>query len=159
MFQDVWLLVSDHAQWLSGSLISLLYISSVYSCQLFLMSSASVRSILSVLYCAHLYMKCPLGISIFLKTSLVFPFLLFSSIYLHWSLRKAFLSLLSILWKSAFRRMCFSFCPLPLLLFFSHLFVSPPQTTILPFWVSFSWGWSCTMSQTSANSSQALYQI
>ena len=40
-------------------------------------------------------MKSPLGISDFLKRSLVFPILLFSSISLHWSLRKAcFLSLL-----------------------------------------------------------------
>ena len=37
------------------------------------------------------------------KRSLVFPILLFSSISLHWSLRKAFLSLLAILWSSAFR--------------------------------------------------------
>ena len=36
-----------------------------------------------------------------LKRSLVFPILLFSSISLHWSLRKAFLSLLAILWNSA----------------------------------------------------------
>ena len=28
------------------------------------------------------------------------------------------------------------------LLFFSQLFVKPPQTTILPFCISFSWGWS-----------------
>ena len=28
------------------------------------------------------------------------------------------------------------------LLFFSQLFVRPPQTTILPFCISFSWGWS-----------------
>ena len=35
---------------------------------------------------------------IFLKRSLVFPILLFSSIYLHWSLKKALLSLLAILW-------------------------------------------------------------
>jgi len=40
-------------------------------------------------------MKCSLGISNFLKRSLVFPILLFSSISLHWSLRKAsYLSLL-----------------------------------------------------------------
>ena len=26
-------------------------------------------------------------------------------------------------------------------LFFSQLFVRPPQTTILPFYISFSWGW------------------
>ena len=25
--------------------------------------------------------------------------------------------------------------------FFSHLFVRPPQTSILPFWISSSWGW------------------
>ena len=34
---------------------------------------------------------------------LYFPILLFSSISLHWSLRKASLSLLAILWNSAFR--------------------------------------------------------
>ena len=50
---------------------------------------------------------------IFLKTSLVFPILLFSSISLHWSLRKAFLSLLAILWNSTFRWICLSFSPLP----------------------------------------------
>ena len=27
-------------------------------------------------------------------------------------------------------------------LFFSQLFVRPPQTTVLPFCISFSWGWS-----------------
>ena len=37
-----------------------------------------------------------------MKRSLVFPILLFFSISLHWSLRKAFLSLLAILWNSAF---------------------------------------------------------
>ena len=36
---------------------------------------------------------------IFLKISLVFPILLFSYISLHGSLKKAFLSLLSIIWK------------------------------------------------------------
>ena len=45
----------------------------------------------------------PLVSLIFLKTSLVFPFLSFSSISLPWSLRKAFLSLLAILWNSAFK--------------------------------------------------------
>ena len=40
--------------WLSGSWRSFLYSSSVYSCQLFLMSSASVRSI-SVLYGVHVH--------------------------------------------------------------------------------------------------------
>ena len=49
----------------------------------------------------------------FLKRSLVFPILLFSSISLHWSLRKAFLSLLAILWNSAFKWVYLSFSPLP----------------------------------------------
>ena len=40
---------------------------------------------------------------IFFKRSLVFPILLFSFISFNWSLRKAFLSLLAILWNSAFR--------------------------------------------------------
>ena len=39
------------------------------SCHLFLTSSASVRSTISVLYCAHLCMKCSLGISNFLEIS------------------------------------------------------------------------------------------
>ena len=47
--------------WLSGSWRSFLYSSSVYSCHLFLISSASV------LYWAHLCMKCSLSISNFLE--------------------------------------------------------------------------------------------
>ena len=44
----------------------------------------------------------PLVSLIFLKRSPVFPSLLISSISLHWSLRKAFSSLLAILWNSTF---------------------------------------------------------
>ena len=47
--------------------------------------------------------------------------LLFFSISLHWSLRKAFLSLLAILWNSAFRCLYLSFSPL---LFASLLFTA-----------------------------------
>ena len=56
----------------------------------------------------------PLVSLIFLKRSIVFPILLFSSISLHWSLRKAFLSLLAILWNFAFRWIYLSFSPSPL---------------------------------------------
>ena len=49
-----------------------------------------------------------------LKRSLVPPILLFSSISLHWILRKAFSSLLAILWNSAFRWVYLSFSPLSL---------------------------------------------
>ena len=53
---------------LSGSWRSFFYSSSVYSCHLFLMSSASVRSIcISVLFCAHLCMRSSLGFSNFLE--------------------------------------------------------------------------------------------
>ena len=51
----------------------------------------------------HFAWNVPLVSLIFLKSSLVFPILLFSSISLHWSLRKAFLFLLAILWNAAFK--------------------------------------------------------
>ena len=50
---------------------------------------------------------------------LLFPIQLFSSISLHWSLRKAFLSPLAILWNSAFKWVYLSFS---FLLFASLLF-------------------------------------
>ena len=54
--------------WLSGSWRSFLCSSSVYSGYLSLIPSASVGlCIISVLYCAHLCMKCSLGISNFLE--------------------------------------------------------------------------------------------
>ena len=66
-------------------------------------------------------MKYSLLSLIFLKRLQVFPILLFSSISLHWSLRKAFLSLLAILWNSAFKCVYLSFSPL---LFTSLLFTA-----------------------------------
>ena len=100
--------------WLSGSWRSFLYSSSVYSCHLFLIYSASVRSIPFLSFIEPIFAwNVPLVSLIFLKRSLVFPILLFSSIYLHWSLRKAFLSLLAILWNSAFKWEYLSFSPLP----------------------------------------------
>ena len=89
---------------LSGSWRSFLYSSSVYSCHLYLVSSASVRSLPFLSFIEPIFAwNVPLVSLIFLKTSLVFPILLFSSLSLHWSLRKAFLSLLTILWNSAFK--------------------------------------------------------
>ena len=72
-------------------------------------------------------MKCSLGISHFLEESLVFPILLFSSISLHWSLRKAFLPLLAILWNFAFKWVYLSFTPLP---FTSLLFTAICKTSL-----------------------------
>ena len=88
----------------------------------------------------------PLVSLIFLKRSLVFPILFFSSISLHWSLRKAFLSLLAILWNSKFDVYIFPFLLCFSLLFFSQIFVRSPQTAILLFCISFPWGWSWSLS-------------
>ena len=101
----------------------------------------------------------------FLKRSLVFPILLFSSISLHWSLRKAFFSLFLLFFGTLHSNtyifpflLCFS------LLFFSQLFGRPPQTAILLFCISFPWGWSWSLSSVQFNEPpsivhQALYQI
>ena len=77
---------------LSGSWRSFLYSSSVYSCHLFLISSASVRSIQFLSFIEPiLAWNVPLVSLIFLKRSLVFPILLLSSISLHWG-RLSYLS-------------------------------------------------------------------
>src|SRR5574337_267171 len=104
-----------------------------------------VRTI-SVLYRAHLCMKCSLGVSNFLEEisslshSVVFLYFfaliaeegfLFSSCYS--------LELHSDIYIFPFL-LCFW------LLFFSQLFVRPPQTAILLFCISFPWGWSCSLS-------------
>ena len=90
-----------------------LYSSSVYSCHFFLISSASVRYIQFLSFIKPIFAwNIPLLSLIFLKRSLVFPILLFSSISLHWSLRKAFLSLLAILWNSEFKWGYIFFFPL-----------------------------------------------
>jgi len=86
--------------WLSWSWRSFLYSFSMYSCHLFLISSASIRSIPFLSFIKPIFAwNVPLVSLIFMKRSLVFPILLFSSISLHWSLRKAFLSLLASLWN------------------------------------------------------------
>ena len=82
-----WVITSS---WISGSWRYFLY-SSVYSCYLFLISSASVRSIQFLSFIVPIFAwNIPLVSLIFLKGSLVFPILLFSSISLHWQLRKTF---------------------------------------------------------------------
>ena len=133
--------------WLSGSWRSFLYCSSVYSCHLFLISAASVRPIPFMFFIVPIFARnVPLESLIFLKRSLVFPILLFSSISLHWSLRKAFLSLLAILWNSAFKWVYLSFSSLP---FTSLLFTAICKASSdkdFPFLHFFSMGWSWSLS-------------
>ena len=119
--------------WLSGSLRPFLYSSSVYSCHLFLISSTSGGSLQFLSYIMSIFAwNVPLVSLIFLKRTLVFPILLFSSISLHCSFKKAFLSLLAFLWSLLLDGYIFPFLPCLLLLFFSQLFVTPPQTTAWP---------------------------
>ena len=119
------------------------YSSSVYSCHLFLISSASVRSItISVLYCAHLCMKCSLGISNFLEEiSNFFPFCCFPLfLYIDRWRRLLYLSLLFL--GTLHSNWCiFPFLLCLLLLFFCQLFARLSQTPILPFCITFSWWW------------------
>ena len=125
--------------WLSGSWRSLLYSSSAYSCHLFLISSASVRSLPFLSFIVPIFAwNVPLVSLIFLRSSLVFPIQLFSSTSLHWSLRKAFLFFPAILWNSAFKCIYLSFAPLPFASLLFSAICEAPQTTILPFCISFS---------------------
>ena len=125
----------------SRTLRALLYSSSAYSHHLFLISSASVRSLQFLFFIMPiLAWNIPFISPIFLKGSLVFPFLLFSAISWHCSFKKAFLSLHAISGTLHSVRYIFPFLPLFLLLFFSQLFVKPYQTTNLSFCISFSLG-------------------
>ena len=58
-------------------------------------------------------MKWPVVSLIFLKSSPVFPILMFSSISLNCSLRKASLTLLAVLWNSTLRWLYLPLSPLP----------------------------------------------
>ena len=85
--------------------------------------------VVSALLCAYLAWNFPVESLKFLNVSLVFPILLFFSICLHFSLKKAFLSFFAILWNSAFIRAYLSLFPLLLV---SQLFVRVCQTPTLP---------------------------
>ena len=126
--------------WLSGSLRSFLYSSSVYSCQLILILSAYVRSIPFLSLTVPIFERnVPLVSVIFLKRSLVFPILLFSSVSLYCSLRKIFFFFnLSLLFFGTLHSDGYIFSPLPLASLLSQLFVRPSKTTILPFCISCS---------------------
>ena len=154
--------MSDHTFVIIWALTSFLYSSSVYSCHLFLISSASVRSIQFLSFIEPIFAwNVPLVSLIFLKRSLAFPIPFFSTISLHWSLSKAFLTLLSILWNCAFRLgMSFLFfCALNYLFFtdickassdshFASLYFFFLGMVLIPV--------SCTMSRTSIHSSSPL---
>ena len=147
--------------WLSKSVRPFLY-SSVYSCHFFLISSASVRSLLFLSLIIPIPEQDVSLISpVFLKRCLVFPTLLFSSFLcvVHW--RRPFY--LSLLFSGTVHSVVYIFPFLPCfsLLFFPQLFVKPSQTTTLPSWISFFFGMvlvtnSCTMLWTSIHNSSGI---
>ena len=82
----------------------------MYSFHLFFFSSSSTRSLPFLYFVVPIFgWNVPSIFPIFLTRFLVFPHLLFPSIFMHCSLKKAFLSLLTILWNSTFPFLpCFS---------------------------------------------------
>ena len=130
--------------WLSGSLKPLLCSSSVYSYHHFLISSASLRSIPFLSFTVPIFTwNVPLVSLIFLKRSLAFPIILFYFFLFLCIEHLGMLSYLSLLFFGILHLDGYisSFLLCLLFLFFSQLFVRPPQTTTLPFCISFSWGW------------------
>ena len=127
----------------------------MYCCYLFLISSASVRSIPFLsFYCPIFFAwNVPLVFLTFLKRSLVFPMLLFSSISLHWSLSYLFLLFFGTPHSNG--------CMFPFLLCFSLLFSAICKASSdnhFAFLHFFFLGMvlipaSCTMSWTSIHSS------
>ena len=117
-----------------------LFSSSVHSCHLFLISSASVWSFsfLSIIM-PILALKVPSISPVFLKRSLIFPTLLFSSITLHCSFKKTFLSLLAVLWNSAFSLVYLSLSPLPLTSLLSSVIYKISSDTHFAFLHFFLW--------------------
>ena len=94
---------------------------------------------------------------VFLKRSLVFPILLFSSFSLHCSLRKAFLF---ILWNSSFKWEYISFSPLPFASLLFPAICKASSDNHLAFLYFFFLGIVlitayCTMLQTSVHNSSA----
>ena len=87
-------------------------------------------------------MKCSLGISQFLEE---ISSLSHSVVFLYFFAllaKEGFLIFPYYSWNSAFKWECLSFS----FLFFSQLFVRPPQTATLLFFISFPWGWSWSLS-------------
>ena len=90
----------------------------------------------------HFARNVPLVSLIFMKRSLVFPILLFSSICCCWIDLLGRFSYLSLLFFGTLpsNGHMFAFLLCLVLLFSSQLFVRPPQTTIFSFCICFPWG-------------------
>ena len=149
--QNVWLWVSDYT-------ILIIQVIKIFFVQFFLciLAISSWCLLLLLGLCCFYPLLCPSLHEIFLWylqfswRDLIFPFLLFSSIYLHCSLKKAFLSVCYSLELHSVGYI-FPFLPWFLLLFFPQLFVKPPQKTTLPSCISFSLWWFCSLPRVQYN--------
>ena len=131
----------------------------MYSFHLILISSVSTRSLQFLSFIVPIFgQNAPLMFPIFLKRSLIFPLLLFSYIIKHCSLKKAFLSLLDILWNSAFNWRCPSLSPCLFTSLHSFVICRASSDNRFAFLLLFSFGMvsfatSCTILWTSVHSS------
>ena len=112
---------------------------------------------ISILFCVHLSMKYSLDISNFFEAISNLSLLLFSSVSLQYSFKKDFLSLLAILWKSAFIWVYLSFYPLPFPSLLSLAICKASSDNYFAFLHFFFFGMvmvtaSCTILQTSIHS-------
>jgi len=127
---------------LSQSLWTFFYSSSVHSSYLFLISSASVRSLTFLSFIVPILARSdPLVAPIFLKQSILFTILLYSSnscSVLLWRL-----SYIPLLFPGSLHSIeyIFTFLLCLSLLLFSQLFLRPPQANPFPSCICFSWGW------------------
>ena len=130
----------------------------MYSFHLFLISSVSSRSLPFLSFIVPMCgQNAPLMFPIFLKRSLGFPLLLFSSIIKHCSL-KVFLSYLATFWNSAFNWMHLSLSPLLFASLHSSAICKALSENHFAFLLFFFFGMilftaSCTILQTSVHSS------
>ena len=158
--------------WLSRSLRSFLYRSSVCSCHLFLMSSASIRSIPFLSFIVPIFARNILLVSlIFLKRSLVFHILLFFSLSLFFFffalITEKRLSHLSLLFFGTLHsngNMYVSFSPLSLASLLSSTICKASSDKHFAFLHLFFLGMvlitiSCTISRTSIHSSSGTPSI
>ena len=95
--------------WLSESWRPFVFLTSVYSCHF--LTSLSVRSLIFIM--PIIPWNFPLIFPIFLKRSLVFPILLFFTVFLYCFFKEAFLSMFPVLWNSTFSWVYLSLSPLP----------------------------------------------
>ena len=113
----------------------------MYSFYLSLISSASTRFLPILSFIVLIFgQNVPLISPVFLKRSLVFPHLLFSSSFMHCSLKKAFLSLHAVLWFFAFSWVYLSLSSSLVASLLSSVICKPSQITTLPSLFFFSFG-------------------